>query len=345
MARKRVDSISELKDVYYVYGDEELLVENAIKRLQGLLSSEVDADFNMELLNAPEVGVERIIDSAETMPLMSDRRLVVVRDINLLSRKQQETLVSYLDRPNPATALVLVAHVKPAGQTQDAGAIKKVEATPLFKKVKETGETLRFSIGRSREQKVAEWVTEQFSRRGKRIETVARELLLQKAGSDLRDLESAVERICLFAADDEVIGPGVVAEIVVPTAEQGVFELVDAVADRRRDISLYHLNMLLRQGESAQRIFSLLLRQFRLVARCKSLAVDHEYRSIASELQVPPFVVGKCLQQARRFSSERLRSAFGEFSRAQMELHSSKYLPEAEYQAHILELLVTRIVG
>lgn len=345
MARKRVDSVKELKNVYYIYGDEELLVEEALKRLKSLLSSEVDADFNLEVLNAKEVGAERIIDSAETIPLMSDRRLIIARDVNQLGKKEQDALAEYVERPNPATTLVLVAHIPGPGEPSDANVIKRVESSALFKKAQAVGETLKFTIGRGRQQKVEEWVTEQFKKNGRRIESDARDQLIEKVGRDLRSLSDAIERICLFAADSEVISAQQVALVVVPAAEQGIFELVDSVADRRRDVSLYVLNRLLRQGESPQRIFNMLLRQFRLMARCKSLAVDHEYGAIASELKIPAFLVGKCIKQSRRFSSERLRAAFLEFKKAQIEMHSGSYLPQADYQAHMLEMLIVKIVG
>jgi DNA polymerase III subunit delta len=345
LARKRIEGISELKNVYYIYGDEELLVEEALKRLKKLLSAEVDADFNMEVLSATDAGAERIVDSAETIPLLSDRRLVIARDASALSRKEQETLCAYLDRPNPATTLVLVARVPGAGEPHDANVIKRVESSPLFKKAASVGETLKFTMGRGRRQKLEEWVAEQFKKRGKRIETPAREVLVEKVGRELRDLEDAIERVCLFAADSELIGTAEVKQVVAPAAEQGVFELVDSVADRRRDVSLYLVNRLLRQGESPQRLFGLLLRQFRLIARCKSLSLDHDHSTIASELQIPPFLVSKCLAQARRFSPERLRSAFSEFKRAQEEMYSSKYLPESDYQGHVLETLIVKIVG
>ena len=346
MPKKRVESVEELKNIYFLYGDEELLVENALKRLQDLLASQVDADFNMEVLNAPEVGAERKVDSAETIPLMSSRRLVIARDIDKLPRKGQELISEYLDRPNPATTLVMVAHVSGPGESRDVGTLKRMESGALFKKAKASGEVLKFSLsGRGKQQKLEEWITEQFRKRGKRVETPARDLLLENVGRELRDLQDATERVSLFVADREIVRVADVAQVVAPAAEQGVFELVDAVADRRRDLSIFLLNRLIRQGESPQRIFNLLLRQFRLIARCRSLAAGHEYPAIATELSIPPFLVGKCVQQSKRFSAERLRSAFGEFKRAQVEMHSTKYLPDADYQAHVLEMLIVNIIG
>ncbi len=347
MAKKRVEAIGDLENVYYIYGDEELLVEQALARLKSLFAAEADADFNIETISAPDAGAGRVIDSAETMPLMADRRLVIARDVDRLGRKEQQAIAAYLERPNPATTIVLVASVPTAGGPRDSNALKKVEASPLYKKAVEVGgQSLKFTLGaRGRQKKVEDWVGDEFKRRGKRLEPQARDMLIKMVGRELRDLGDAVERVCLYAADSNTINAGDVAKVVVPAAEQGVFEFVDAVADRRRDLSLYLLNRLVMQGESPHRIFSLLLRQFRLIARCKSLSHDHEYGQIASILGIPPFLVGKCLKQSAKFSPERLRSAFGEFRRTQLEMHSTRYLGEREYLSAMLEMLIVRIIG
>ena len=345
MAEKRVEGIDDLKSVYYMHGDEELLMEESLGRLRNLFAGEADADFNLDILNAGEVGVERVIDSAWSLPLMATRRLVIARDVDKLSKKDQEKLVSYLDSPNPETTMVLISRFPEPGAPKDTRA-RGVEKSALFKKVKDTGEVLKFSMGRQgRQRKIVEWVDEEFRKRGKRIEKPAGDLLLEMVGRELRDLEDAVERICLFAADADVISAEVVSRVVVPSGEQGIFELIDAVAERRRDISLYMLNRLIRQGESPQRIFGLLLRQFRLIARVKVLATERDSGAIASELSIPPFVVGKCIRQSKKFSTDSLRKLFSEFKTAQLNLYSTGYLEEKEYRTAVLESLIFKIIG
>lgn len=346
MPPKRIESIKELKSVYFLYGDEELLMEDALKRLKFILAREVDEFFNMEVLDAASVGADRVIDAAETIPLMSERRLVIAREVNRLSRKDQEKLSLYLKNPNTATTLVLVAHFPSAGEKRDNAALKKMEGTALFKAAMAAGDVLKLTLGpKGRHQKVDKWVSEQFKKRGKSVEPDAEGALLEKVGRELRDLGDAIERICLFTADKDVVTKKDVLQVVIPAAEQGIFELVDSVAGRRRDVSLYLFNQLMRQGESPQRVFNMLLRQFRLIARVKALLQDHNYQEIASRVGIPPFLVGKCAEQAKRFSSDRLRGIFLELRDAQEELHSSKYLSEREYQSCILEMLVLKIIG
>lgn len=345
MTGKRVEGIDDLKSVYYMHGDEEHLMKESLGRLRNLFSGEADADFNLDILNAAEVGVERVIDSARTLPLLATRRLVIVRDVDKLSKKDQEKLVLYLDSPNPETTMVLVSRFPEPGAPKDNRA-RGVEKSALFKKVMDAGEVLKFSMGRQgRQRRIAEWVEEEFKKRGKQIEKSARDLLLEMVGRELRDLEDAVERICLFAADDDVISTEVVRRVVVPSGEQGIFELIDAVASRRRDISLYMLNRLMRQGETPQRIFGLLLRQFRLIARVKVLATERDSGAIASELGIPPFVVGKCIRQSKKFSTDSLSRVFSEFKTAQLNLYSTGYLEENEYRTLVLESLIITIIG
>jgi hypothetical protein len=181
LAKKRVETIEELNNVYFVYGDEELLVEQALTRLKNLFSAEADADFNMEVINALETGAEHVVDSAETIPLMASRRLVIARNVDKLSKKEQETIAAYLDRPNPATTLVLVASVPAAGEHRDSNIIKKVEGNALFKKATAVGgEPLKFSWApRGRQKKTEDWVTDEFKRRGKKIDGAARDMLVE----------------------------------------------------------------------------------------------------------------------------------------------------------------------
>lgn len=343
MALKKADSVMELANLYFIYGEEDLLVERSLGRLKSLFSREADPDFNMRVMSVPETGAQDIIEAAQTVPLLSSRRLVIVRDVDRLNKKEQAKLAEYVEMDNPETTLVLVA--RSPGHSESSQ-LKKIESSPLFKVVSRKGQVVRLKLGgRGKQAGLDSWVTDEFKKRGKRIEPDARELLLTKAGTGLRELADAVERVCLYSSDEKVVGREAVSEAVAPLAEQGVFEFVDAVAGRRRDLSLYLLDKLVMQGESPERLFNLLVRQFRLLARTKALVDSGSASELASRLGVHPFVAKKCLEQSKRFSADRLRHSFGELRKAQVELRTSSFLGEREYESLVLEKLVSRIIG
>ena len=347
MPKKKAESVADLKNVQFIYGDEEVRLEESLRRLRELLSREASLDFNFEVLNAPEAGVERIIDSAETLPLASRRRVVIVRDVDLLPSAEQSRLAEYLDETSPSTVLVLVAHFPEAGEPRDEKAASRIERSALFKKAKAIGETAQLTFGRKKQRKknLDAWLIEQFRKRGKSIDPAARQVLLERVGDKPRDLEDAVERICLFSAGAVKIGEEEIEQVVVPAGEQGVFEFLDAVGDRRRDRSLYLLNRLLAQGEQPQRLLNALLGRFRLMARLKSMAPRAGAEEIAGELNLHPYYVNKCMQQARKYSAERLRSAFLQFRNAQVALHSTASIDRKDYQANVLEMMLVEIIG
>ena len=71
---------NNISPIYLLYGEEEFLIEETLTRMMKLLVSGETRDFNLEIYNGLDVSVEEIITSAETYPVMSDRRVIVVKE-------------------------------------------------------------------------------------------------------------------------------------------------------------------------------------------------------------------------------------------------------------------------
>jgi len=69
-----------ISPIYLLYGEEEFLIEGMLARMMELLVPGETRDFNLEIYNGLDVSVEEIITSAETYPVMSDRRVIVVKE-------------------------------------------------------------------------------------------------------------------------------------------------------------------------------------------------------------------------------------------------------------------------
>ncbi|MBN2167900.1 MAG: DNA polymerase III subunit delta [Actinobacteria bacterium] len=346
MTEKKVDKVDDLKPVYLIYGDEEYSAREALKRLRGMFKEEADGDLDTEIMDAREAGVRKIIDSAEISPMISNRRLLIVQGVDKLSKADKDKIIDYIDEPNLKTVMVLVTSFPESGESRDANKIKRIESSAIFKKVKQEGEALKFTQPKKgRQNRTEDWVRAEFKKRGKKVTEGASTLIVERAGTDLRDLANVIERVCLYAGEEGTVNDEIVEETVFQSAFHGVFELVDSVAERRRDISLLLLNRLISQGENPQNLFNLLVRQFRIMARVKSLSHSYGRPEIASIVGIPPFLVNKCESQARKYSTGKLREIFIEFKNAQMEMHTAKYLPNTEYQSFILEKLIVRIIG
>ncbi|GEM_PF-818371 len=349
MRGKRQDikvKIEDLKPVYFLYGDQEFLMEESLSRLKEAFRSDEEGDLRFQEFDALDEDIDHVIDSLETASMGGGRRLVILRNATRLSAAGQKKLIEYMRAPNSSTVFVVVAHFPEPQEQSPAKTEAKIESSQIFKFASSNCEVVRFSLQKAGTRIPLEsWVIERFRARGKRIKREAAALLIERIGRDLRALSASIERICLYAEDVKIIEIEHIDMLTDSVATKGIFELVDAVADRKKDIALYTLNRIMEYSESAERVFILLLRQFRLISKVKILSRARSPRDIGERLRIPPFLVNKCLEQSRNFSAERLRSLFKEFEKANAELHSTRYLPERDYKTHVLENLILRITG
>lgn len=336
--------IEDLKPIYFLYGDEEFLMEESLSRLKEAFRSAEEGELRVDEFDAVEDEIDAVIDSAETVTMSGGRRLVILRNVTMLTAAGQKKLIQYMRSPNSSTVFVMIAHFPDPQDQNPRKTIAKIESSQIFKVASVACEIVRFSLGRTGAKIPLEvWVTERFRQRGKRIKSEAVALLVERTGDNLREISGSIDRICLYAGDTKQIDIELIEMLTTSTANKGIFELVDAVANRRKDLALNTLNRIMDQSENAERVFNLLLRQFRLISRVKNLSRKMSPKDIGERLKIQPFLVSKCLEQSRKFSAGRLASLFEEFKRASGELHSGRYLPESEYETHVLEILISRI--
>src|ERR1044071_6123391 len=105
---------------YYLYGDEDYVKEEELRRLIEAAVDPATRDFNFETLRGAEVDAEALGSIVSTPPMMAERRVVVVRDVGALKKEARAMLDKYLK--SPATDLCLVL-VSPSGNKAD----KKLE--------------------------------------------------------------------------------------------------------------------------------------------------------------------------------------------------------------------------
>src|SRR5450759_1301917 len=98
-----VNDLADLKPVYLIHGSEELLLERAVRRLRDRVASVADLDFNLEVFEADQASAEDVVNAANTMPFMSERRLVIVRAFEKMSSDEAGRIADYAKDPAPYT--------------------------------------------------------------------------------------------------------------------------------------------------------------------------------------------------------------------------------------------------
>ena len=117
--------------VYYFVGDDDFLKESTVQELIVAAVDPGTRDFNCEVLRGSEASAESLDTALASLPMLADRRMVAVRDVQALKKDARSVLQRYLDRPAADVVLLLVS---PTGEKADRSIADRatvVEFAPL----------------------------------------------------------------------------------------------------------------------------------------------------------------------------------------------------------------------
>ena len=286
----------QIRPLYYFYGDEPYLMDKCIQQLLERLVSADLRDFNLNVYYGTETKGEEIAETAATLPMFASWRVVVVKKADALSAASLEVLLSYIQRPSPSTCLLL------QGEKID-------QRKKFFTEIKKTGELVEFK--RLYENQLAAFIRNEASLRGRKIEPAAAEMLVYLVGNNLQELVSELEKAILYVGEAREILVSHVRAIVSDTRVNSVFELTDALGEKKLEKALRSLGSLLNDGEAPLLVLAMVTRHFRQLWKVRELL---ERRTPAPEIGkiagINPYFLQGIVAQAKNYSLVELRRIF-----------------------------------
>jgi DNA polymerase-3 subunit delta len=321
-----VEKLTEknVEPVYLLHGPQRYLIDLLVRKLAEIVASGAMADYNYQRLRAGASSAAEIIAEARAVPMMARRKLVVVEDGDKLKAADLELLDPYLADPVPETCLVIIAN--------------KIDLRRgVFSRARKRGQVHKAEP--LKERQIGRFVQARAQARGVQLTPGAQAAIGAAIGDDCAALDDAVERVGLFAGPDRAADENDVGEVVSAVRQHSVFELVDAIGDRREARALGLLLELLARREEPLRVSALVARHVRqLIGARAHLHLKTDPGQVASSLGVPAFVARKLLAQSRRFRGAELEAALLRLTRADLELKSSRRPGELVLEAAVIDL-------
>lgn len=199
--------------VYYLHGDDDFRKDEALSQLVRATADEATRDFNVDVFRGPDVDAERLATALSALPMLAERRVVVVRDVGGLKKAARAELMRYLGTPAPETVVVL---------TSVAGAKPDAELVALATSVAFPPLAL---------DDVAPWLEQHARKHGIALTREAATLIAEAVAGDLSQAVGELDKVASFAHGRDVTATDVEAVVGVRRSET-VGELLDAVAAR-----------------------------------------------------------------------------------------------------------------
>jgi len=276
--------------VYFFYGEEDFLIEEAVDLLTKAALDESTKSFNLDIVYGGEVGAKEVVALASSFPMMGERRVVIVRDFDKLSNK--EPLLPYLESPSPSTCLVLIS-LKPDFRQKIFRVLEK--------------QTIIMEFSQLYESDIPAWIQQRVKKLGKKITGEACQLMQNYLGRSLREAQNEIDKLFIYVGEKQVIDAEDVHSVVGKSKQYNIFELQKAIGQRNIGRSLEILESMLNVGESPTTIIVMLTRYFQKLWLLQELQhnTSSEYQ-LAATLRMSSFFVRDYIHAARKYSSSQI---------------------------------------
>ena len=282
----------QLNNVYLLYGEEAYLKKQYRDKLRNAMISP-DDNMNYAYYEGKGINVKEVIDLAETLPFFSDRRVIVMENTGFFKTSSEE-LAEYIKELPESTAIIFVeAEIDKRGK--------------LYKAVQKKGRAVE--LGRQDESTLLRWIAGSVKRENKQISENTIRHFIAKIGTDMENIQKELEKLFCYTLDKDAITVEDVEAICTTQITNQIFDMVNAVADKKQRQALDYYYDLITLKEPPMRILFLLARQFKLLLEVKELdKYGLGRKEIAEKTGLNPFVVGKYQTQAKAFSVKELRT-------------------------------------
>ena len=324
----------ELDRITLITGDEVYLIDNLIKYIGETFLMPSYIDFNYSVYDQV-ADMDTIVGTANTLPFFDDKRIVLFQNSGVLKsvkEDQEEKLLSLL-KSIPEHLYIIFAE-------SDIDKRKKT-----YKFLSKNSQIV--NVDKLSRQELVKWIAKKFKTYDKDISLHIVNYLIEminyleeSSGKNLYDVDNTIKMLC--GLDSEITEQVINQYIEVPI-EQNIFKMMDAISTKEITSAIQILNQLVNNGEAEIKIFFLINQQFRNILKTKLLLSEgHSSSTIASKLEIHPFVAKKAGQFASQFTVKQLTSIISMLEDVDTSMKSSGTAPMLLIEKAIFDIALVK---
>ncbi len=286
----------KLAPFYLFYGPNDFIIERILTRIRNEYIPESARDFNMEICYGGETKPSEVINRAQTIPFLASNRLIILRRIDSYKADQLNKFIPYLEKPVDSTCLIFMS-------------AKTDFKKKFYKALRAAGAAVNFSELKANQ--VLPWIQTSAGEIGLNIDRNGCGMLQEITGTGLREIYSELEKLKLSYGDKQ-IGEQEVKELAINSRMYSIFELTDALSEKKTSKALSVLSRFLEEEDKKSaplQIIGMLNRQIGLLWQVKALSAGGQNdREISSKVGIAPFLVTNYLRQCRNWTPGELKN-------------------------------------
>jgi DNA polymerase-3 subunit delta len=292
-----------IKPAYLIAGTDEGKISAALARLRARAEREGGPGALQSFTRAAGSDPpdhEALIAAVSSMSLIAERRYLLADGVERWKAKQVEAVIAQLGALPPDVTVVLVSREAPPKARTPKGLAEAVEAGG--------GAVLRYQAPRARELPAR--LVAEAKKRGFRLEPDAARLLVDRLGNSTIRLANELDRLQVWAADEDGVTVTDLEAMVADTSEEAGWALSDAIVARDAGAALRAAERLTAQGESVTPLVYQAARRLREAhGALLQLEAGGSQKQVEAGLRMHPYAAKMLIRRLRETSPGELRAA------------------------------------
>ncbi len=294
--------------LYVLYGDEVYLRDQFKNNLKNALMPG-NPSMNFTGYSGKKVNPKEICQMADTMPFLSDHRLILLEDTDLFKKASDMMIDLIGNLPETVYLIFCEENVDKRGRMYKA-AVKNGYA----------GEFTTPDDGMLRR-----WIAQSVRRGGHEISGADAQFLINWCGNDMFRLHNEMEKLISYCPEGAPITDRDIREVCSRQLKDTVFSLTSAIAQGRRKEAFDAYRDLLGLETKPGQVLYMLRREFKLLWQTKALAhLGENEREIARKARIHPAFTGRYLNAQAAFTEAELRAVTDELAEIQARIHTGR---------------------
>jgi DNA polymerase III subunit delta len=313
-----------LRPLYLLLGPEIYLRRVAAQTITDLaLSHTMLREFNESSFSLTTDAVQSAIAAAEQLPMMSETRVVRVRDFAKLREADEEILIRYLNNPSPSTVMIFTA---------DELDKRKKSSKVLL----DTCTVVEFAPLKDAEAKA--WAKSRLNELRVAADDQVLSGIISLVGTDVQTLSNEIEKLASAAANTGRITPDLVDQLIGRSRELSNFELGDHLLSGNRKKALETLHRLLEDGAEPVMLVGLIAGNYHRLALGKHLLSRGGREEVFRNINLPPFKRDSYISTLQRSTAGKIARGIQLTAATDLAIKTSQATPRLQLEMLVCEL-------
>lgn len=297
----------KFRSCYLIKGNESYLMRSVRDQIIHALFPEGRPEI--DIFHAEESGLAGVLDALRTPSMFCPHRVVLVEGAGELKKVDFDAIAAVVEKGISGATLILIGEGSSAASHKNfpkSGAI--IECKKLYN------------------NQIPGWLSMEAKRFGVTLSREAGQSLVDAVGENLGELALALEKLSLYVGDKKLIDLKDVEELIGVTGQKNIFDLCNAIGEKKGGRALGLIEGMLGQGEPPLKVLTMVARHFRLLTKAQDLLRRKvSPTELASELGVSPYFAKDYVAQAGHFSSSSWKRRFHDLYWSDAALKASRH--------------------